>query len=465
MGMQQVRFAVSSTVVVLFTGLPALAAEHRCGTDVVPAGVLAQETPLATPSAAGQSGAPVASARWNGAIEKAPLRLGADAPRPPLAPRNNTGVAAAWAGSSYAFNGRLEASGMPFQVSLADILKHSLGNLSPRQSIRTSTIVTAANALPAGSNGKQIASGLSGDVLCEMEVTQDYQAHESDYPYPDLLAQFGSAAEVLRQRPDLVEVVNTAKALVDNCYRTMSLSDLDNAGTFSGQHHLSARLGVLLQGKAPVCTALLVGNGARILTARHCFTEKTDTQLADLWFEPANGSGRQQVCSIEEPNALSDDFTTIASDQVVARIAQGLTAPEPISLLPPAKLRDLTAATKATPDITLLVTYSFVPAAKLLYPASTGFVQGKANVCAANTRQAGCFTDLCRSVQGGSGSPIFDGTSTGDAKLTLVGTHVAAGSTSDCRQVIGDSNVAAYPRPSLSNELNVARNGLSGGNP
>ncbi len=321
-------------------------------------------------------------------------------------------------------------------------------------SVQSGTIQRAAAKLPPGSNGKQIAVNLGGQDACNVQSVTAYEEAEGTFSFGALYAEYGSATEAERNVDGFHEAIKATEAVLVGCYRILGAADFANPETFAGHHHLGARLGSLAVGKNPMCTALLVGNGSRILTARHCFTDVGDANLADMWFQTAIGTDRFQVCAISEAHALANGAGNVADDQVIARIQQGLPPPARTEMLDKGKLRVLSDASFEAPDITLLANFSFMPAAKLLHPESSGFVTTKAPVCAAISHQTGCFTDLCRAVHGGSGSAIFDATHPDEPALTLVGTHVAGAATvPGCTLTTPDANTSAYVREALRSAI------------
>jgi V8-like Glu-specific endopeptidase len=237
--------------------------------------------------------------------------------------------------------------------------------------------------------------------------------------------------------------VGALKALVQNCYVAAESS------SFAKQHSLLDRMGQINWGQDAACTGLSVGSATYVLTARHCF-EKLPNQ-SDLWFKPAMSNDRYQICAISQSNALTADKTSdISQDQVLVRIAPGLKEPGELKVMLKSALRsidDQKAGDSSAP--TLLTQISYMPLANMLFPTTfpSGFVQGKAELCAAKQKDQGCFSHLCSTESGGSGSALFV---TSEPVLTLAGTHIGESETefgsktsNNCEESF-NLNVATY---------------------
>lgn len=312
-------------------------------------------------------------------------------------------------------------------------------------------VVAALNSHPLKNSVVELLSPpRSPDGGCNTSLVDTYEAIEA---IPDAVYGLSPKAHDNQAKKSSERDLAVAK-MIGRCYRLLMPEEFSRSESFVGRHHLGSRLGSIQLDDKGICTALLVGDGKHILTARHCFFATTRalpaSTLRHLYFTPAVGTKSYQLCAISEPNALTPALVEdVASDQVVVRIAPGLKAPEQPSLPPSDSLHAIEPRAKDAPDITLLVIYSYMPAAKAIFPDSTGFVVGRTDKCAAVRSMSGCFVDFCRAVHGGSGAPVFDVTDP-SSPLTLIGTHTGSGAGSkNCVTPQENYNISAYIRPDL----------------
>lgn len=326
----------------------------------------------------------------------------------------------------------------------------TLRSIPPNDGSKTShtvpdnVVAAALKSRPIKNSIVELLSPPRGPDGCNTSLVDTYEAIEA----------IPGAVYGLKAKTPSVQDLAVAK-MIGRCYRLLMPEEFSRSESFVGRHHLGSRLGSIQLDDKGFCTALLVGDGKHILTARHCFFATTTralpaSTLRHLYFTPAVGTKSYQLCAISEPNALTPALVEdVASDQVVVRIAPGLKAPEQPSLPPSDSLHAIEPRAKDAPDITLLVIYSYMPAAKAIFPDSTGFVVGRTDKCAAVRSMSGCFVDFCRVVHGGSGAPVFDVTDP-SSPLTLIGTHTGSGAGSgNCVTPQENYNISAYIRPDL----------------
>lgn len=234
--------------------------------------------------------------------------------------------------------------------------------------------------------------------------------------------------------------ISSLKAMVLNCYIPAENSP------FAQKHALLTKMGEIAWGKNAACTGLSVGSPIYVLTARHCFENLSNH--SDMWFRPAMSKDRYQICAISQSNALTEDkLNDLSQDQVLVRIAPGLKDPGELNVLLRSALHSMTdqkAGVSNSP--TLLTQISYMPLANLLFPKTfpSGFVQGKAELCAAKVKDTGCFSHLCSAESGGSGSALFVND---ESKLTLAGTHIGQSENDPAAKVCEEGfglNVATY---------------------
>lgn len=290
-------------------------------------------------------------------------------------------------------------------------------------------------ARPECSNGAGFGNPPSNATTCSAKITTDwYESNEqivslTSAPTPQLIRDYLHSPEQFRSKNSAAMVsavsrhIGRTEALLDNCFRPLEDSPFEKRTKVLG------RIGKVIVGSEPVCTAILVGTSQYILTARHCFSKLPATTLENekLWFQPAISADRYQICAVAEPEALDAGKTAdISLDQVLVRIAATAVVPLPVDILPASRLLSTSDENKGNITApTLLTTVSFFPLATLVRPQiyKSGFVQDSAEVCAAIRTQAGCFSHVCNAVDGGSGAPIF----LSDAQtLTLAGTYVGS---------------------------------------
>lgn len=300
----------------------------------------------------------------------------------------------------------------------------------------TATTVVDANAANTAALG--LAGGRSGALR---RLIQEYKSDQQLFA-----SAYGSSAAQTISR-----YLETAKLLLQRCYRPAEQS------TFVKTNHLQTRIGGMLQGDTAFCTALLLGNGDYVLTARHCFTYGADNtslpheQLADMWFRPMSSMDRYQICAIAEASAFdATKFREATDDQVVVRIAPRLQPVDKLALVFRDTLESLEEMGTLPDAPTALQSISIFPHASLVDPTyPSGLVEPLEKGCFVVKKQKGCFLHFCGVVSGGSGSALF----VRDAKnLTLAGTHIGFNlqSQSDCPGAAGSqSNVATYPNPTL----------------
>jgi V8-like Glu-specific endopeptidase len=244
------------------------------------------------------------------------------------------------------------------------------------------------------------------------------------------------------------DYISKAQAVLKNCYSAAEKS------AFVKDHRLLERLGTITNGDA-VCTAFGFGGDRHLLTARHCFTDKRglpSVERGQIFFSPAGSEEKYQVCSVLGNDALGIAQTAILSrDQVVVTVAP-MKKKFPITVM--FKSSELVAVSSARKsNATRLAQISYFPLASLLLPHEfpSGFVTNES--CVPLKTSSSCFSHLCSTVKGGSGSPIFSADS---PRLELIGTHIGflEENKDACTQVGGPVNAAAYPQQELEDITN-----------
>lgn len=240
------------------------------------------------------------------------------------------------------------------------------------------------------------------------------------------------------------DYISKAKAVLKNCYTPAEKSQ------FVKDHRLLERIGTITNGDA-VCTAFGFGGERYLLTARHCFTDDNSLPRVDrgqVFFSPAGSTERYQVCSVMGADALEQDqISKLKRDQVVVSIAALKQSFSKASLFNASQLVSVAKGGKnARP--TRLAQVSYFPLASVISPEefSSGFVANES--CVPIKATANCFSHICNSVKGASGSPIFSADS---PRLELVGTHIgrSSGDVDTCTNVGSSVNAAAYPQKEL----------------
>jgi hypothetical protein len=258
------------------------------------------------------------------------------------------------------------------------------------------------------------------------------------------------------------EYIAATKSMLSSCYTPVEDSEFGarNKSIFN-------QLGSLTSGIDSHCTGLLVGSGQYILTARHCFFKDSSAQLldksvtSDMWFRPISSKDRFQACAISNAGReILTKSTYARSDQILVRIAKGATKPSQLHYVSQADLKSIADYSPGATDApTLLVQISEFPLAKLLEPTkfSSGFVLTSVGICAATTKDDGCFVHMCRAIGGGSGSALFVANAN---ELKLVGTHIGGASSnySDCKKgALTNLNVGTYPNQDLMNAVGIEK--------
>lgn len=270
-----------------------------------------------------------------------------------------------------------------------------------------------------------------------------------------LLRFSGDPAKFEMEFPVLAETIKAylkkSSALLTQCYRPAEES------AFLRNSKLSARVGAIYEGETPTCTALLVGDGEHILTARHCFAQESSNtgvvrlplgRRMNIWFRPMGSPNRYQICALAEPNALNaKNFEKHADDQVVARITRGLPAQLGIRVSNPNDLRAIEDL-NTSQSLTRLTIISAFPNARTIDSRyMSGLVEPLHGSCFLFERKAGCFLHLCSAVAGGSGSTIFLEAA---SSPTIVGTHIGFNTepSTDCPDSKSSRmNVGTYLNP------------------